>query len=236
VSQGRNMVIMGEPKRRDILNPYLEKLGIQMMKGTLVQPVTNVRSDIIAGKITNESENVCNKIFSLTKRGYSIAMPGAAGLSYTVDKGFKVTPLITTNGKNSWNELETIDFDENRPSLNEKAGEKIAKYPICLALTRKVNDKEQRIMIFGDTDFLSNSELSKRRTRINAANFSFMQGMSKWFSFGEFPIEMSRPYPPDNKIFFNYVNMKYLYLLFKGLIPLIIMALGLFICLKRKNQ
>ena len=50
-------------------------------------------------------------------------MPGAAGLKYTEDKGFKVTPVLQADTLGVWNELETINFIDDTVRFNPAVGE-----------------------------------------------------------------------------------------------------------------
>lgn len=100
-------------------------------------------------------------------------MNGAAGLAYTEDRGFKVTEILRTDTTGCWNEMETRDFVNDSVILNTAAGEVEAMYPVALALSRKVGDREQRIMILGDADCISNEEFSIRRNlRVMTANYT----------------------------------------------------------------
>lgn len=56
--------------------------------------------------------------------------------------------------------METRDFVNDSVILHTAAGEVEAMYPVALALSRKVGDREQRIMILGDADCISNEEFS----------------------------------------------------------------------------
>ncbi len=68
-------------------------------------------------------------------------------MAYTEDRGFKVTEILRTDTTGCWNEMETRDFVNDSVILNTVAGEVEAMYPVALALSRKVGDREQRIMI-----------------------------------------------------------------------------------------
>ena len=97
-------------------------------------------------------------------------------------------PLAMTLPEGSWNELETTDFLDGEISVNEAIGEKEQAYPVILSLTRSRGDKEQRIVITGDADCISNTELSNSRNGVYAVNFDFISETFKWLSYGEFPI------------------------------------------------
>ena len=49
-------------------------------------------------------------------------------------------------------------------------------YPLALALSRKMGEREQKIIILGDADCLSDGELTRNRNPLWAANYVIIQG------------------------------------------------------------
>ena len=47
--------------------------------------------------------------------------------------------------------------------FNPDAGEVQKSYPLALALSRKMGEREQKIIILGDADCLSDGELTRNR-------------------------------------------------------------------------
>ena len=236
IARGGNLIISSDSKRQLVINPLLKQFGVTMTLGELVQPKKDLVPNVIAGNITSATENISSKMYRLYRYGYKIAMPGAAGLEVTEDKGFKVTPLIVTNEKGSWSELETTDFMDGEVVLNPKKGEVEKSTSIALALSRKISNKEQRILIFGDSDFISNGELSRSRSHISAANFSFIPGMFQWLSYDEYPVNTSRVRPPDDEVYFKRSNMIYVKFTFLGILPALLGIFGTLLWFRRKRQ
>ncbi|MCI6413529.1 MAG: ABC transporter, partial [Butyricimonas virosa] len=157
-------------------------------------------------------------------------------LQYTPNQGYDVKPLAMTLNKNSWNELETTDFLDGELSINEKIGEKEQSYPVILSLTRMKGEKEQRIIITGDADCISNGELANRRNGIYAANFSFITETFRWLSYGEFPIDTSRPKSIDKTIFLTRKATPWIKLFALGVIPFFLAFAGFLVWYKRKGR
>ncbi len=236
IDRGGNLIIASDANRQDVINPFIEKLGVKMTQGVLVQPMQDVVPDVIAGNITRATKDISSQMYNLYRYDYKIAMPGASGLEYVEEKGYNVTPLIVTNTEGSWSELETTNFIDEKVELNPKKGEVEKSAPIALALSRKVADKEQRIIVLGDSDFISNGELSRSRSNINSANFSFIPAMFQWLSYDEYPVNTNRVRPPDNEIFFNRSNMIYVNIFYKGILPLLLGLFGGILLLRRQRQ
>ena len=171
------------------------------MPGILVQDnKEDFSPTLIIGEITDEAAERFPS-FRLTRyHGYSFAFPSACGLNYVTNKGFDVCPVARSPQQKSWNELETTNFQDAVLTVNTQAGEVEQANSVVLDLSRKLHDKEQRIMIVGDADCISNGELGKRRNGIYIANHQFVTGTFKWLSYDEYPIATDRPNLPDKKI------------------------------------
>src|SRR5690606_25045442 len=132
------------------------------------------------------------------KQKDAISTKGVAGLTFSSDGDFKIQTLLSTDSAVSWNKKDKLVLDSADVVYNPQAGDVKASLPTALALTRMVKGKEQRILVTGDADFLSNMELGRRFPR--TGNADFYQGFLGWFSYGKFPIEASWADPIDNKL------------------------------------
>lgn len=236
VARGGNLVIIGEPKRQEVMNPLVASMGVRFMPGCLVHPTPEYDADLILATPTEEAKKLNYWFNQLHLYGYGIAMPSVVGLEYTEDKGFKVTPLLMSPEKGSWNELETVDFVDTKVVLNADAGEVEQSYPTALALTRKMGDKEQKILIVGDADCVSNGELLKSRPGINAFNYYLISGGFYWLSDEEVPIDIRRPQAPDDEVFLSESSASILSALFVWVLPCFLLLFALFIWLRRRGR
>ena len=151
------------------MGPVLADFGVQMVPGILVKPTKDFAPELIQTLPTREA---CEQIYyfgAILDQGYCVTMPSASALTYGGDKGFKLTPLFETDSL-VWNELQTTDFVDDSVSLDVASGEVQQKYITSVALTRQVGEREQRIIILGDADCISNGELSMGRAGIRSAN------------------------------------------------------------------
>jgi ABC-2 type transport system permease protein len=107
-------------------------------------------------------------------------------------------------------------------------------FPLAVSLTRNTNGKEQRIIVVGDADFMSNIELN--RFNMKTANFAFNTGIFSWLSYGEFPISSYRPAPKDTTLLIKREQIKYLRIAFLWVFPGIMLAIGALILIRRKRK
>lgn len=197
VRRGGNLVIAGEPGKAGMMNPLTSSLGVHFEEGTLVQPTGSYADDLLICRFVEPGVGVMTPYRGLLRNNYVITMPGTAVMTYDTTGDFRVTPVLKTYDAGSWNELETTDFVNEKAEFTPRAGEVERAFPTMLALTRKVGDREQRIVVLGDADCMSNAELLMNRRGVKAANFNLITGMFRWLSYGEFPLVLSSISPED---------------------------------------
>ena len=236
IARGGNLLIAGEPRRRDVMNPLIEQFGVRFIPGTLVRPTENFQSDLIVARPTREAADFSYIYNTMRRREYVATMPGCSGLDYVTDKGFDVTPLFVSDTIDCWNELQTTNFVDDTARFNPSSGEMQKTFVTALALSRKIGDKEQRVMIFGDADCISNGELGISRKGIRASNYSIIQGAFFWLSNEEVPIDVRRPTPPDNKVYPSETGMYITKIMFMGVLSAILLFITIFIWIRRRGR
>ncbi len=135
-----------------------------------------------------------------------VTLSGAAGLSYSNEGDFKKMPVLTS-----------------------KSG-----YPLAVAVSRKLANKEQKIFVLGDADFMSNVELS--RNNINTVNSSLTMRMFKWFSDDSYPFSAPRTKSTDTEILVSRKEINLQKVVFLGIIPLLIGISGSLVLVRRKRK
>ncbi len=109
-----------------------------------------------------------------------------------------------------------------------------AVYATAVALTRKINGREQRIVVSGDADFMSNAELS--RGNIGTANFYFTTALFSWLDNGQFPIDTSRPEAKDNRVNVTTDGTALLKIVYVWVLPAILLVFGSVLLIRRKRK
>lgn len=223
ILKGGNMLITCEPGRQIMLNPLLQTIGLKMKTGMLVNPTKNDSPDLIFG--------------TLITSNLTVAMQGAAalettGLNHTTGTpNYQIDTLITSPPQ-GWNKQGAIDLTSTDVQFNPEKGDQQGAFPMVLSLNRKVGDKMQRIIVSGDADFMDNAELQHPR----GFNASFVKHIFSWFAEGSFPVDTSRPATADDGILVNRKEISRLKMVFLGVIPGLIIALGAFILISRKRN
>ena len=236
IGRGGNLFILGDTRRQEVMNPLVEKFGVRFMPGTLVQQSEEYIPSLIVGNITEEAAEKFPTYFFPYNYGYKITMPEAVALDFNADKGFEMCPVIRTKDQGCWNELETTDFLDGQVVLNESVGEVEKSWPTVMALSRKVGDKEQRLVVSGDADCISNGELDKARNGIGASNFTLITGTFKWLSYGEYPLDTERPTSPDNEVYLGRSVRSWIKFAYMGAVPFLLALAGIAIWVRRKGR
>ncbi|MBS1664618.1 MAG: Gldg family protein [Bacteroidetes bacterium] len=137
-------------------------------------------------------------------------------------------------GKKKKEEVKKPEFSADILDFDVTKGDKQGPLPAVLGLTRNINGKEQRIVVAGDADFLSNAELA--RFNIRTCNFDFSTGIFSWFAHGEFPIETTRPPSQDKRLTITDSGLSMLKVFLLGVLPGILLVLGSIILIRRKRK
>ena len=240
IARGGNLLIAGEPKRQKYMNPLVEQFGVRFMSGRLVSPSENFQSDFIMSKVTKEAAEFSYELKDMYRYGNVATMPSTVGLDLSgiPNSGFKVTVLLVTDSlKTVWNEVESTDFVDEIPVMNPDKGEvELNQVPTMVALSRAVGNREQKIIILGDADCLSNGEISISRNGVGASNYSLITSSFFWMSDGEVPIDVRRPKLPDNKVYVTKGGMTVTKIVLIGVIPLMLILFASVIWIRRRGR
>lgn len=229
IQSGGNIIISTEPGKQHELNPLIEDLGVAYNSGILLQETTDFALDLVQAKLNKEARTFGFKQIQKD----IITMYGTVGISYSKISEFETIPLLTTRKVKVWNQLGNINLETDVLSFEDKL-DSIQTYTVAVALTRKLKSKQQKIVILGDSDYMSNAEL--KRKNVTNKNFSFTTQLFKWFSGGEYPIDVSRPKPVDNKILVSRQTLSWLKLFLSGILPGVLLVLGTTLLILRKRK
>lgn len=237
IARGGNMLIAGKARKQEVMNPLVAQFGIQFLPGTLVQKHADEGANVVYMSATPEMQDLSYLMEPLgAPRNAKIVMADAAGMEYTTDKGYDTKVVLCTDSTGCWNEVETIDFVNDSVACNPAAGEVERCYPTGLALTRKVGEKEQRILVLSDATAISNGELSGRRRIYNVLNYALITGGFNWFSYGEAPLDIRRPSPTDMKSTLTRDDIKYVKAVCFGILPGLLLLLAVASGIRRQRK
>ena len=234
VKAGGNLMIAGEPGKQSVINPLLETLGVQMKDGTIVQRSRDFSYGLVTPALTEAAVTMSSALAKPYQDKIVISMPGAAALSYLSKDNFKTEALLMTDARTGWIKKGSFVLDSAALVVEQNKGDLQGAFPTALMLRRKVNNKEQRILVSGDADFFSNKELG--RNNIKTANGSFATSVFSWFSNEQFPIDQWRPASKDNKLKLSKAGVKTIQIIYYAVLPATIILFGMVLLIRRKRK
>lgn len=238
IDAGGNMLITGEPGKQYVLNPLLKQIGVQLMNGQLVQPTYNETPDRVMPYLTATAAGLAEEPLVLylrkmlqahnTRDSVQTQMRGVAGISYAGDSAFKVAPLAMTSPGRVWLKAGDLVTDSTLPPFNPLAGDiKQASFPTMVQLTRSIHGKEQRIVVCGDADFLSNNQ---------TGDHSVGRALYSWLSYNQYPVYTPRPQPEDTRLQINAAVAGVQKFVYIWVLPGVILLLGTILLIRRKRK
>ena len=156
--------------------------------------------------------------------------PQAAGITYQTQEGVEASEFLQTVAR-SWSEngpmQGTIAYDEGK--------EQLGPLTIGLALSKEHKTEagkaaQQRIVVIGDGDFLSNAYLG------NQGNQDLGYNILNWLSHDDNFIAIPVAVAPDKELTMSKTLGTIIGLFFLVLLPLLLLASGIYIWLKRRKQ
>jgi ABC-2 type transport system permease protein len=155
-------------------------------------------------------------------------MPGAAPLVQFDSSIFHMQPLLMAD-TNAWLKAGRLVIDSAAPVFNPAEGDvKSDGFVTALQLKRNINNKEQRIIVCGDADFMDNNWLR--------ANLGIEQTFYSWMDNNDFPIYPHYAPPKDDKLRITYQGAIVEKTIYLWLIPGLLLMTGTVLLIRRKRQ
>ena len=238
LSKGGNMFILGEPGKQDILNPVLRQLGVELMNGTLVEPTSDEMAHMVKPYVTEAAVDLAEEPILLklkeayqqknTSDSFKVIMPGVAAMAYTDSNEYVKKPIALTVGARTWIRQGALVTDSADIVYNPQAGDLKGSFPTILQLTRQANNKQQRIIICSDADYISNLRVLTGEPLARA--------FYSWFDEGAFPIYTPRPNPRDNLFTITGKGAYAQMIIYLWVLPGLVLLTGALLLIRRKRK
>ena len=225
IDTGGNMMILGKPGKQSVLNPLLQQLGVQLMPGQLVQPTYNETPEKVICRATPNAENL-----SFLLEGAEFAgMPTVAAIETMHQTKFTVKPLFYTSPPGTWLKGGELIIDSTLPAFNDQAGDMMRDtFATAVQLTRNMGKKEQRIIVYGSADFISNLRMEEP--------YILVSGAHSWLTNNHFPVELSMKLPVDILLTVSERGAYVQKILFIWILPGLLLLTGIILLIRRKRK
>ncbi len=231
IARGGNLLWLAEPNENSDLDALAEALNIDFLNGIIVDPNSQLLGlDRVDYTLINEYP-----VHPVTEYITAISIfPQATALfdraKDSKQKVWDTQPLLLTQA-NTWTETGPLQgkiiFGDNS---DESAGPLNLSLSLSRTLERDNTEKQQRIIVIGDGDFLANQFLG------NGANAELGYNIINWLSHDDELIAINAKAAPDTEL--DLTDNEKIILAFGFLIvlPLAFLLFGLRIWLTRKNR
>jgi ABC-type uncharacterized transport system involved in gliding motility auxiliary subunit len=220
---GGNLLWLRDPGADRGLQALAGALGLSFLPGTIVDAnASSLGLDNPAiALVPRYPPHPITRHFELVT-----LFPHAAALEAKSVGVWQATPLLSTLSR-SWNETGPLQGEIKR---NEEKGEQAGPLTIGLALTQNRDGREQRVLVIGDSDFLSNSFLG------NGGNLDLGLNMFRWLTGDDRLLAIPARTAPDRTLELSETTTILISLLFLILLPLAFLASGLAVWWRRRKR
>lgn len=225
VDNGGALLWLVEPGELQGLAPLAGQLGVGLPDGLLVDANQQLRSllgmdhpaIIPVAAYGRHPATADLEVFTL----FPVARPVEAQGSETFEQQALLTTLSET-----WLETGPLEGDV---TFDEAAGDRPGPLTLGLALTRQVEDSEQRIAVIGDADFLANGFLG------HGGNLDLATRLVNWLSADDTLIAITSRGAPDTSLDLSPGYGYAVAIGFLFVLPLALLTAGLVIWLRRRR-
>jgi hypothetical protein len=223
LDDGGNLLLLTDPNNL-FLTSLQDYLGIQALPGVIVDSDSKLK-DINDPRFVVSSHYPVHAM-SLGFQATSV-FPITAALAINLNSRFKAEPLLLSS-INSWTETDTIS---GKIRYDANSQEHQGPLTFAYAMTRSTpKNSEQRIIVIGDGDFLSNAYLG------HVGNSELGLRMIAWLSHDSHFLTIPAKTAVDKSLTLSQTTVTLMGFGFLIAIPLLLISCGFFIWRIRQNR
>ncbi len=223
VNNGGSLLWLSDPGPLEGLRPLAEMLGIEFQPGTIVDPV----SQLLTGGQSATYVVVTKYGQQPVVRGFNLMtlFPEAGGISFNPPKDWHAQVILDT-APSAWSAIGTLGKVTHFRKGTDIAG----PLNLAVAMTRDHGEREQRIAVIGDGNFLSNTFIG------NGGNLDLGMNLINWLSSDDAYINVPARIASDLRLNLSRTAEVAISLGFLLVLPLILITSGVMIWLRRRKR
>lgn len=221
LERGGNLLWLADPGPLHGLDPLAELLGVEFLPGVIVDPQSQALTGNPAALVVASygTHPIVRNFSSVT------LFPRAGGLQVEAPEGWESAVVLDTR-ENAWAETGPLGgklaFDKGRDvrgPLN-----------LAVALTRALNNRQQRVAVIGNGEFLANTFLG------NGGNLELGMSLVNWLSHDDAYVSIPVQTARDRGLALSRYAQAGIAGVFLLLLPLTFAASGVIIWLRRRKR
>jgi ABC-type uncharacterized transport system involved in gliding motility auxiliary subunit len=232
IARGGDLLWLAEPDENAGLDALANALSLRVLPGTVVDASGSAfgLNDPSFVALAKYPAHAITKGFSLTT-----LLPQPAAIAQLANPAWDVKPILRSSDK-SWNETGHIPKAgeaSDTVSQDADAGEIPGPLDLGFALSRvspRPGKREQRVVVIGDGDFLSNSFLG------NGGNRELGQRVFDWLLGDDDQISVPDRSAPDRTLTLSQTGLGVIGFVFLVALPLVIAGTGALIWWRRRRR
>lgn len=227
IDEGQNILLLLNKENKQEQQFILEKLALNLLDGKLLHLQKKTDPEIIPCIATPFFAEIAPMLMP----NAPFIMKNTSALDYHLNSSFEVIPLLQTKRKSCLR----IKGNQSSQNINELLETNKNIYITALGLSRKVKQKQQKIVVTANADFISNKELRTNYDDLFSLNSNFLLYAMYWLSDNNSPILIKEKQSQDNQIalslndFPKIRNIAYL-------IPLLLLISAFLVLWRRKQM
>ncbi|MFT7413964.1 MAG: ABC-type uncharacterized transport system involved in gliding motility auxiliary subunit [Methylophagaceae bacterium] len=232
IANGGNLLWLAEPDSNQFLASLAEQLQLEFIPSIVIDP--NAEQLGIKDPQFVLITDYANHPIGQASLGVTV-FPLAVALEQTPNNhsDWQHLPLLTAQ-KNVWSETTLAKKDAEPPYVFDLGDDTKGPLNIGYLLTRtrenSENNTEQRIVVIGDGDFLSNTYLG------NGSNLELGMAIMNWLAGDDDLIHIPVKTTIDNQLALNHTQSLFIGLGFLIVMPLLLLGIGLWLWWYRRRQ
>jgi ABC-2 type transport system permease protein len=229
LTKGGNAIILADYRAKDLanFNGLLNYYGVELVNGIVIEGDTNYYTgqypntlvpDLAYQEITD----------SLSSANVSVVVPTATGIKTmdSVRSTVTVTPLLTTS------DSAYSKVDINSTTVDKESSDIDGPFDLGVAITENYNDIETKLVVYGsvyltDESFVSYPSIGNLDLFLNSVNYT--AGKVEALAVRTRSIEQAY-------LTLNAAQVNFLAPVIVAVIPVIILGIGGFICIRRRKK
>jgi len=221
IDRGGNLLWLVDQESLRGLLPLAEKLHLTLTPGVVVDPqAQQLKAPITFALGTNYGQHAITDNFD-----YITVFPFARQITINENTEWQAISLVEA-APQGWVENGELDGE----IIYDQAVDVAGPIGIAAALTRNIEDREQRIVVVGNGHFLANSYLG------NGSNLDFGINLINWLTGDEELIVIQPRATLDSSLIFSEFELTLMVVIFLILLPMLFLASGLAIWWLRRRK